>query len=506
MGGLLFDVEGWSLQENPVRPLTTVQPTVSIAAAQIATPPEIALSLRGGAGTAKVARFAPALGTVALDGSLNGWESCEPVVFRADQPQSVEVRVAYRPDTLLLRWHARLATKFEPRPLPPLARIFTHDQLADTVSFYIQGDADVKPGGAASGRPGDARFVFGIFKNADGQPQPVGVGMYPEWSGPAQPQVYRTPVRQAAFAHVGAIAGAQLAHTIDPDGKGFVLVAAIPHAAIPRLAGPFAGGFRTLVNFEATFGGRNKFWWANSDGSASRETLDEPTEARLYPGSWAPALFQGLDHGVVVKNWLVCGPFGGPGAEKFKADPNGNMPGTNKPMKDAVRAFCEAATYPPDSGTVDLGATFTGEQIRGYWNDPRTVRWKPASIAELDTRAILGGGGQVWYGATWVRVPAATEPEFQFQSHPMTTLRWSLNGEPVQPGIYKPAGEGAPHRLLAAKKLTLRAGWNKIAFRGYCVGYPPFRVGLVLDGSPEKLWNLHLSATPPPDAALKTNP
>ena len=34
-------------------------------------------------------------------------------------------------------------------------------------------------------------------------------------------------------------------------------------------------------------------------------------------------------------------------------------------------------------------------------------------------------------------------------------------------------------------------------FRGYCVGYPPFRAGLVLDGPPEKLWTLKLSATPP---------
>lgn len=502
---LLFDVDGWSLKENPARPLTTVQPTVSISAAQIATPPEIALSLRGGAGTAKVARFVPALGAVAMDGSLRGWESCEPVVFQADKNQSVEVRAAYRPDRLLLRWHARFAAKFDPRPLPPLERVFTHDQLADTVSFYVQGDANAKPGGGASGRPGDARFVFGIFKDAAGKVQPVGVGFYPEWPGAAKPQVYRTPVGDTKFAHVGAIAGAQLAHTIDADGKGFVLVAMIPHAAIPRLAGPFTGGYRTLVNFEATFGGHNKFWWANSDGSASRETYDEPTEARLYPGSWAPALFLGLDHGVVVKNWLVCGPFGGPGTEKFKADPNGNLPGTKKQMKDAVREFCEAATYPPDSGKVELGASYTGEMIRGYWNDPRTVRWKPASIAELDTRALLGGGGQVWYGATWINVPAAIELEFQFQSHPQTHLRWTLNGEPVTvpTSAYKPLPDGGLHRTQAVKKLTLRAGWNHVGYRGYCQGYPPFRVGLVLDGAQEKLWDLQLSGAPPQEAALK---
>ena len=51
--------------------------------------------------------------------------------------------------------------------------------------------------------------------------------------------------------------------------------------------------------------------------------------------------------------------------------------------------------------------------------------------------------------------------------------------------------------LVATRTLTLRAGWNQILYRGYCVGYPPFRVGLVLDGPGEKLWLLQLSASPP---------
>ena len=58
-------------------------------------------------------------------------------------------------------------------------------------------------------------------------------------------------------------------------------------------------------------------------GSASRETFDEPSEARLYPGAWAPAEFQGLDEGILVRNWVICGPFGGPGAERFSWNPNG---------------------------------------------------------------------------------------------------------------------------------------------------------------------------------------
>lgn len=496
---LLYVIEGWSLRENPVRPIAKIQRSVSIAASQIASPSEMALSLRGGAGAAKVARFSPGLGEPSLDGSLTGWESCEPVVFQAERDQSVEVRCLYQPDRMLLRWHARLGAPFTARPLPPLERIFTHDQLADTVSFYVQTDPAAKPGGDLAGRPGDARFVFGIFKDATGALKLVGIGMHAEWTGKAKPhpQVYRTPVGEAKFAHVGAIDGATLAHRIDEDGKGFVIVAAIPRAILPRLE-PLAGGFRTLVNFEATFGGHSKTWWANSDGSASRETYDEPTEARLYPGSWAPAEFVGLGEGIVVRNWLILGPFGGPGAEKFKADPNGVVPGTTIEMKKAVREFCEAAHYPPDGAPIDLAATFMGDQLRGYWPDPRKISWKPASIEPLDTRVKLGGGGQTWFGATWIFSPAAVELDATFQSHPQTELRWTINGEPLPLKAAAYQQGKAPLDLTAPHKLALRAGWNEVRFRGYCVGYPPFRAGLVLHGAESQLWPLKLSAEPMP--------
>ena len=114
----------------------------------------------------------------------------------------------------------------------------------------------------------------------------------------------------------------------------------------------------------------------------------------------------------------------------------------------------------------------------------------------------------MWYGATWINVPGTTELEFQFQSHPQTQLRWTLNGEPVAvpAAAYTPLAEGGSHCTQATKKVTLRAGWNQVAFRGYCVGYPPFRVGLVLDGAQEKLWDLQLAGVPPQEAALKPKP
>jgi hypothetical protein len=243
-----------------------------------------------------------------------------------------------------------------------------------------------------------------------------------------------------------------------------------------------------MVNFEATFSGHSKFWWSNADGSASRETYDEPTEARLYPGSWAPLQLDGLEKGVLVRTWVICGPFGGPGAEKFINDPNGVLPGTDKEMKQAVKEFCDAAHYPPDDGVVDLKTAYTGDILSGYWGTPREVRWKSATTADLDTRVLLGGGGQVWYGATWISVPADTEIEFLFQGHYMTPTRFFLNGKLIQ--ITKDIG-------VVKKTVTLKKGWNQVLFRAYCVGYPPARAGLILAGPPEKLWTLRLSGVPP---------
>ena len=481
---VFFEIEGWSLKENPVRPLATVQKTVTINSSQIAAAPEMSLKLRGGAGKAQIARFGPALGGVDMDGSMSGWEAAEPVQFSAGSEQSVEVRCLYDPDHLYLRWHARLGGPFEAKPLPPLERTFTHDQLADTLSFYIQGDPNAAAGTAPGGRPGDARFVFGIFKNGNST-EPTGVGFHSKWDGKGRPQTYRTIVREISFAHVGPIEGAKLGHAIDADGKGFVITAAIPRAAIPGMSQPFNGDLRTLVNFEATFAGHNKFWWANSDGSASSETFDEPSEAGLYPGSWAQASFQGIDDGVTVRNWMICGPFGGPGAEKFSKSPRN---------KDEVHAFYEKAVFPPDDGKVDPKAVFEGANIQGYWNPLRQVRWKPATVENLDCRVLLGEGSQVWYGSTWVFSPGTTELTFQLQGHQMTELRWFLNSQRLNVKKYDENGR----KRTADIPVTLQKGWNQVFFRAYCVGYAPFRAGLIFKGPPEKLWALRLSGTPPP--------
>jgi len=477
---VFFEVDGWSEKENPVHPLTTVQKTVSINFSQIAAPPEIALKFRGGAGKTQIARLAPALGGVVLDGSLAGWESCEPVQFGKEQ--TVEARCLYDPDHLYVRWHARLGGAFQAKPLPPLARLFTHDQLSDTLSFYIQGDTNAASKPVPGGRPGDVRFTFGLFQSGTSL-QPVGVGYYPTWPGKGQPQVYRTIVRETSFAHVGAIDGVQLGYALDPDGKGFVIAAAIPRAAIPALTQPFEADLRTRVNFEATFGGHNKFWWANSDGTASTETYDEPTEAGLYPGSWAPVTFQGIGDGVPVRNWLVCGPFGGPGAEKFSWSPRD---------KNEVQKFFEAAVYPPDSGKMDPNEVFQGPMVKGYWGSPAALKWKPDTIADLDTRLHFGTNAQVWFATTWIHSPAAAEIPIEFQSFRMNFTRWFLNGQPF---ILDKGKEKVPPQDVT-QVVKLQAGWNQIMVRTFSVGYGP-RAGLVVKGDPAAIWKLRFSGSTP---------
>jgi len=65
----------------------------------------------------------------------------------------------------------------------------------------------------------------------------------------------------------------------------------------------------------------------------------------------------------------------------------------------------------------------------------------------------------------------------------------------VETGPFKEAP--GTSRTVAAKTVALKAGWNEVKFRGYCVGYPPFRAGLVLVGPAETLWAVRLSANPP---------
>ena len=489
---LVFRCLGWSLKESPVRSLAQVQGTVAITVAQITRPPEVALAVRGGAGGARLARFSPAFGGVQHDGSLSGWEQCEPVEFRADQDRAVEARCLWDPGHLHLRFHVRTGTAFAPRALKPIERVFAHDRASDAVSFYLQGDPQApaaKAGGDQGGRSGDVRVVLGLFDD-EGRARPAAIGFHPAWKGAgASPQSYQTPVGSAQFAHVGELAGAVLGGKVDADGKGYVVSVTIPRTAIPGLP-ELSPALRTTVDFEATFGGHAKLWWANTDGSASRETFDEPTEARLYPGAWAPAEFAAPGgNGLVLRNWLVCGPFGGSGAERFSWDPSGRM-------KDEVREFYSKAVYPPDSVAFEAKAVFTGEQIAGYWKAEREVRWQPAEIEELDARLKLGkGGAQVWFATAWIRADAETPVQLIVHGMPQALIRLTLDDHKLFDGM--PKKEVGNAWLSTAVPATLTPGWHRVQLRIFDWGYGSARVGLAIDAPLEKLWGLSCSGRPP---------
>ena len=487
----LFEVENWTGEGSPVRRLTTVQETVRIRASRIARPPEEALRVRGGAGKAPVAKFYPATGGVALDGSMAGWGSADPVVFSSAE-QQVRVRCMYDPEYLYLRWHVRTGTDYEPQPPADVRRLFTHDREGTTVSFYLQGDPDAPPEGPVAGRPGDVRFVFGLATHDD-RVRPRVLGLYPEWSGPAEGHsfTYGSPVGEAAFEHVGPVDFARTGHRIDEDGRGFVLAAALPRKALPKSLPDFSGDLKTMVDFSATIKGHSKFWWANLDGSAATETYDEPSEARLYPGAWAQAQFVALGNELPVQQWQVCGPWGGPELKDLPPRPR------RRSEKRAVHDFFRNAEYPPDDREVDLEASYRGPGTMVWSGRPlkvreHTVRWKQKNTPGRSAVLPVGGQTQLHYAATWIYVPTDCELRVHFHTMTHNVATYWVNGRKIHLGWRRKRSE----QKRAARTIEFDAGWNKVFFRGYCYGYS-LRAGLTLEGPEELLWKVKTSARPP---------
>ena len=486
----LYEMEGWSLQGNPVKRLETLPAAVTLRIADIADPPEMALALRGGAGAARVASFAPAFGGVDLrNGSLRGWETASPIALPAGDKQSVEVRTLWDPDHLHLRWHVRTGGKVDPPKLADPTKIFAHDQGADTLSFHFQGDPDAPVPGPAGGRPGDVRLVFGLFRDNANAVHPLGMAFYPSWTGPnAKPAGYKTPVGEARFAHVARIPAAAIGWAMDEDGEGFVLSASVPRAVFPGQTAPFSGAFRSRCNFEANLGGHHRFWWSNADGSASTETWDEPTEARLYPGSWSPLRLEAADGGLVPREWSLLGPFGGPATKGWSYDPSP----ADKPK---VAALFDTAAYAPDAhlGRPDFQAAYAGAETTGWWDAPAApLRWTAAPLAEVDTRVQVGLGAQLWYGATILHAERDLEVDLELHGHPMTTTRWFLGETEItpSPSDWRDDPTSSAFRRLATRRVTLRKGANTLFFRAYCTGYPPFKLGARVLASPDDVWDL----------------
>lgn len=483
---MLFEIQGWA-QNTPIQHITTLPKTVTITAKQIADPVETALRVRGGAGKAKAVRFLPhAGGSPALDGSMNGWEACEPVQF-ADGASAVEVRCEYDPETIYLRWQIRSESTINIRPLLPAERIFTHDRGADTMSFYLQGDPNAT-GKTVAGRPGDVRIIFGLFDDK-GTVRPVALGLYPKWSGKTQGALitYGSPMGTASFEHSGLLSDVRMGYQLDPDKKGLVLAAAIPRSVLPAVLPSFTDNLRTLANFDVNFGGNKKFWWANADGSANRETNDEPTEARLYPGCWAQAQFVPLGAELPVRSWQACGPWGGEEMADF-----------TQGDKNAVSKFFNAMQYPLDNHQVDLKATYTGPQTKVHIGGKATgltgaqrLRWQLYSTESTDTFINLGAYARLWFAASWVYSPEEMTVEANTFTYKQNRASVWVNDQKL-----KEAPVGGLSVPVAKQPVTLHQGWNQIFYRGYTVGYD-LRFGMTFSGTPEQLWQLRCSPTPP---------
>ena len=503
---MIFEAEHWSVKENPVRVLSALDQSVTLQASKTAAAPEFALAVRkqrGGGTSARVALFAPLPGGgPSLDGSMAGWDGCEPVLFSADEKQQVSVRCGFDPSYLYLRWQVRLGRKFEPKALEPAERLFTHDRGADTLGFYIQGDASAAPAKDGNGRPGDARIVFGVFDDK-GVNRPVALAMLPKGVGrnssirkPA-PLSYRTPAGGTAlFEHVGLLASAKLGFRLDPDGEGFVIAAAIPRPDIPMLP-VFNEEFRTLVNFDVNLGGHNRFWWSNADGSASRETYDEPTEARLYPGAWAQAKFEAMDQ-MPLRSWSAVGPFGFHKLRELR----------HREDRNEIVATLGSTVYPPELG-VDLGASFSGVQTHTR-KGGRELKWKPASISgtQVDLSGVLGWNSFENEGSaylvSWVHSPEVATVRFKIlDEHGHHAVRVWVNDLAVPPVF--PKGQTAKalsHSIDPERSVELKAGWNKLLLR-YDLVWGGSKIGLLLDGPPQLLWGLKSSATPPGEGLPK---
>lgn len=486
---IFFEIEGWAGSGRlQIARVQTLPKTVQISARQIAAPPEFALRARGGAAKAKTLRIQPATGgSPALDGSLHGWEMQETAIFGLDHKRQVEVRMLYDPKTLYVRWHVRLPYAVPSRGVSSLDRLFTDREELDTVSLYVQDDPRAAP--PAHGRPrvGDVRIVFALVKIGD-QRRPVAVAFYPYWSGAATPHpvLFSSLVGREAFANVQPLSDAKLGYKIDEDQDGFVLSAAIPLGDLPSLP-KISSTLATTMNFDATFAGKAKVWWANADGSASTITSDEPSEAALYPGSWAPAQFVGLSDSMAVAAWSVSGPWGGEGLRGFDAHNPRDQPHLIRVLRDA--------RYPPDDRRPDWSMSYSGPLSLDIGGKPHAIRWQIARSRISDGALHFDQSAGVYFGAAWIFVAEAQDVNCRLSTGPQTAATLWINNTEVP---HHQVGNPPFSYVVPDDDQTIHflQGWNRVYLRAYTMTND-LQFGMVLHAPPEALWQIRVWPTPP---------
>jgi hypothetical protein len=415
---------------------------------------------------------------------LAGWESCEPITFGDDRAKA-EVRAGYDPETIFLRWEVTTQSPMTAPPLPSPQRMFTHERGATTLSFYLQGDANAT-GKEVAGRPGDVRMIFSLYDD-NGTIRPAALGVYPHWDGDDEAGVpfhYVSPWRSVKFAHVGLLDAVRMDFKLSDDRRRLVLTAAIPRSVLPRAVPDLTAGWRTTANFEMIVGGAHKQWWANADGSASREMSDEPSEAFFYPGCWGQAVFAPLDQGLPIQTWLVNGP--------WKMEPPPDLSVANAPnVKRQIQQFFDQAVFPPDARKIDLVDIAAAEA------PAKPGQWRLAHASIVDhclgpdhRRAIYG---HLYFATAWIHASEAMEVELTFPMENHNNINVWLDDLKLPEATRE---HGLYHTVVSPQKVTLKVGWNRLFLRTYCVGYC-LRFGAVIKAAPEKLWQLRLSTTPP---------
>jgi hypothetical protein len=487
----IFKIEGWDEKDRVVTPIASLSHQVTLTAADVAAIPPPALRLREGQHQASIIEITPSPGGgPTLDGSLNGWLNAAPISFGIDKDRQVEIRAMYDSETIYLHAHLRLGRAPQTAGESNFDRIFADAIGADTISFYIQGDPAAVTDAPA--RAGDARFVLALSKDTQGVIRPIIVGMYPISEGVTvmHPVTYSSPVGKASFADVKLVTNARLGYVLDGDNLGFTIAAAIPKSAIPLLPASQTGAIHTRVDFEATLAGKTKFWWSNTDGSASTTTSDVPSEAGLYPGAWSDAEFLPLGDSMQVHTWLVSGPWGGPGLPQPRFVGNGLAQ-----YKVELLKFFEDTQYPPDNHQSDFHANYQGPLSENLSGTSQIIDWHVVRQQPGTNTVNLGDIGQLYFATAWIHAPSDRDVEIKFVSEPHNVIKAWLNDTQLpQQVVGNPPFQFATP--VSRQQVHLRAGWNQLFLRAYAVGYS-LALGVQIRDAPERLWELGLSASPP---------
>jgi hypothetical protein len=303
-----YTIPAWTAEGVATKPLVFMGgATVKLTAKDIASPPQVARSIRGYPPPASNLTVAKAARPPSVDGTLTGWDDSKIASFKVDGlntdgPAIVDARLMHDASCLYVNLRVNQSLTgwtVRPQHLLPANRLFMHGRGVTTCSVYIQGNLSAGHATASTqrqGRPGDVRFVFSVVNDTSlnsgkGSLELAVLGIHPYCSrAKCTPATYAAGTGTLTFQDVSLLKGLKKGWKLSQDATQLWMAAAIPRSAIPGL--PAEGtAFLTGGDFSCNIQGFQKNWWTNSDMKASQITWDEPSEASLYPHSWGNFTF-----------------------------------------------------------------------------------------------------------------------------------------------------------------------------------------------------------------------